>query len=82
MRCGQLAEFQIVAAIKGCIEERAGPDAAEGRGGSNNHLLDGIHTHIGIGLFVSENRLRYVEVGRAKKIRSKNSFVRSAPTDI
>lgn len=33
-----------------------------GEGSKATHILDNIHTHIGIGVYVIDNRLRYVEV--------------------
>lgn len=36
-------------------------DSEEGQTGKN-HLLDQVHTHLGIGIFAVINRLRYVEV--------------------
>lgn len=30
-------------------------------GSKTDHMLDSIHTHIGIGVYVVDNRLRYVE---------------------
>lgn len=32
-----------------------------GEGSKANHILDSTHTHIGIGVYVIDSRLRYVE---------------------
>lgn len=55
--------LQMSTKIKTCIEERAAEDTVQEGGLKNNHLLNGVHTHIGIGVFSSEGKLRYVEVG-------------------
>lgn len=62
---------KILAAINGCIKERAVEDTVEEGENSNNHLLDDVHTHIGIGVFVLEEQLRYVEVSLTKTKRIK-----------
>lgn len=54
--------LKILMLVKGCIEKRAVEDKIEDGGSSNTHLLDDVHTHIGIGVFMMEDQLRYVEV--------------------
>lgn len=39
-----------------------GPEKIEEGAGNSNHLLDTMHTHIGIGVYAAGNKLRYVEV--------------------
>lgn len=58
--------LKILMTVKGCIEERATEDTVEDGGSSNNHLLDDVHTHIGIGVFIAEGQLRYVEVSYSR----------------
>lgn len=53
---------QVFSKIKECIEGRVEADMVGGEGSQANHILDNTHTHIGIGAYVIDNRLRYVEV--------------------
>eukprot|EP00752_Nemacystus_decipiens_P009403 g8406.t1 len=48
--------------IKECIEERVEAEKSGGESSKVNHILDNVHTHIGIGVYVVDNRLRYAEV--------------------
>eukprot|EP00903_Cladosiphon_okamuranus_P011055 g10437.t1 len=53
---------EIFSRIKECIDRRVEADMVGGGGSQANHVLDNTHTHIGIGVYVFDNRLRYVEV--------------------
>lgn len=55
---------QIMNRIKECIEGRLGADALDQERGKTNHMLDNKHTHIGIGVHVVDDRLRYAEVSQ------------------
>lgn len=52
---------QIFSKIRECIEGRIGADVLAGEGNKTDHMLEGIHTHIGIGVYAVDTRLRYVE---------------------
>lgn len=41
-----------------------------GEGSKPNHILDNMHTHIGIGVYVVDNRLRYIEASDVGLISS------------
>ena len=53
---------QVFSRIKECIEGRVEADTPGSEASKANHILDKTHTHIGIGMYVIDNRLRYVEV--------------------
>ncbi|CAM9317093.1 unnamed protein product [Ectocarpus sp. 12 AP-2014] len=61
-RVNEAAEDEVMNRIKECIEGRLGADALDQEGGKTNHMLDNKHTHIGIGVHVVDDRLRYAEV--------------------
>lgn len=52
---------QVFTKIKECIEGRVEADRLGGENSEAEHILDDMHTHIGIGMYVIDNRLRYVE---------------------
>ncbi len=64
---------KIFSTIKGCIDGRVEADGLGSEGTQTNHMLDSIHTHVGIGLYVVDNRLRYVEASQRKFYREWNS---------
>ena len=54
-------DSQVFTKIKECIEGRVEADRLGGENSEAEHILDDTHTHIGIGMYVIDNRLRYVE---------------------
>lgn len=52
--------------IAECIGGRVAAEILDDGGSNTNHLLDAVHTHIGIGVCMVDDRLRYVEVGRVE----------------
>ena len=54
---------QISSKIIECIEARLEAEDQDEGGGNTNHLLNKEHTHIGIGVYVADGKLRYAEVG-------------------